>query len=86
MKVFEDLTNTLYRSIGRKPVIALAYVGLALEVTVLPLLLWLAKVPLRRNPWLLALVSLFILVGGGIYVMFATLYAVAADVSTERDR
>ncbi|KAL6878946.1 major facilitator superfamily domain-containing protein [Trichoderma novae-zelandiae] len=72
--------------IGRKPTVLLAYGGMALSPIFGPLMLGLGQHVLRRNPYLLMISSLFLLIGGGAPVVLAMLYAMAADVSSEKDK
>ncbi|KAL7937119.1 major facilitator superfamily domain-containing protein [Trichoderma chlorosporum] len=72
--------------IGRKPTAMLAYGGMALSPISGPLMLGVAQRALRRNPYLLMTGSLFLLIGGGVPVVLAMLYAMAADVSSEKDK
>lgn len=72
--------------IGRKPTALLSYVGLAVSFAFTPLMLSQEKGYVRNNPYVLLAGCLFQLFGGGIPVMFAALYAIAADVSSEKDK
>ncbi|RFU76785.1 hypothetical protein TARUN_5456 [Trichoderma arundinaceum] len=72
--------------IGRKPTVLLAYGGMALSPASGPLMLGLFQHVVRRNPYLLMISSLFLLVGGGSQVVLAMLYAMAADVSSEKEK
>ncbi|KEY73320.1 hypothetical protein S7711_01436 [Stachybotrys chartarum IBT 7711] len=72
--------------IGRKPVAFVAYFGLALSFAFAPFTLGSLSQAIRTNPYVLMLGSLFLLVGGGLQVLLATLYAMAADVSDEKDK
>ncbi|KAM6486659.1 major facilitator superfamily domain-containing protein [Trichoderma sp. SZMC 28011] len=72
--------------IGRKPTMMLAYGGMTLSPISGPLLLGVAQHALRKNPYLLMTGSLFLLIGGGIPVVLAMLFAMAADVSSEKDK
>ncbi|KAM3551257.1 hypothetical protein MY1884_007808 [Beauveria asiatica] len=72
---------------GRKPIALLAYLGLVASFFVTPLML---GPPLRQrvraNPYLLLWGSLFQVAGGGIPVLLQTLYAMAADVSSQEEK
>ncbi|KAM3502683.1 hypothetical protein MY10362_004687 [Beauveria mimosiformis] len=72
---------------GRKPTALLAYFGIVASFFVTPLML---GPPLRQrvraNPYLLLWGSLFQVAGGGIPVLLQTLYAMAADVSSEEEK
>jgi MFS family permease len=72
--------------IGRKPTALFAYVGLAISFSFTPLLFNLLQDTLRRNPYILMTGSLWVLLGGGVPVLLNTLYAIAADVSTEQQK
>jgi MFS family permease len=72
--------------IGRKPTALLAYGGLALSFLFSPFLFSTLTHQVRRNPYLLMCGAIFQLVGGGVQVLLATLYAIAADVSEEKDK
>lgn len=72
--------------IGRKPTMLIAYGGLALSPISGPLMLGVAQRALRKNPYLLMTGSLFLLIGGGGHVAISMLYAMAADVSSEKDK
>lgn len=72
--------------IGRKPTAVLAYVGLAISFSFTPLMFGVFQDTLRRNPYIIMTGSLWTLLGGGIPVLLNTLYAVAADVSTEQQK
>ncbi|EFY91813.1 hypothetical protein MAC_02098 [Metarhizium acridum CQMa 102] len=72
--------------IGRKPTAVLAYVGLAISFSFTPLMFGVFQDTLRRNPYIIMTASLWILLGGGVPVLLNTLYAVAADVSTEQQK
>lgn len=72
--------------IGRRPTALLSYGGLALSFSLSPLMLGPWKYSIRQNPYILLTGSIFTLVGGGIPVLMATLYAIASDVSTEKDK
>ncbi|KAM0258787.1 hypothetical protein ACHAQJ_003629 [Trichoderma viride] len=72
--------------IGRKPTILLAYGGMALSPVSGPLMLGLFQTAVRKNPYLLMISSLFLFIGGGPQVVLAMLYAMAADVSSEKEK
>ncbi|KND93588.1 hypothetical protein TOPH_01530, partial [Tolypocladium ophioglossoides CBS 100239] len=72
--------------IGRKPTAVLAYGGTAVSFAFTPLMLGGMQAQVRGNPYLLMTGSLFLLFGGGVPVLLATLYAMAADVSTEKEK
>ncbi|EFQ34270.1 major facilitator superfamily transporter [Colletotrichum graminicola] len=69
--------------IGRKAGMLLAYTG-TLGAVIWPLL-FLARFP-EASIYLILVGILFFLVGGGVVVFFNNLYAMAADVSTAKDR
>lgn len=72
--------------LGRKPTAFISYFGLAISFAFTPVMLGGQKETVRRNPYILLTGCLFQLIGGGVPVMFAALYAVAADVSAEKDK
>lgn len=72
--------------IGRKPTALLAYGGLALSFVFGPIILSKLQYQVRENPYVLMGGSLWLLLGGGVPVLLATLYAIAADVSSESDK
>ncbi|GAO16874.1 hypothetical protein UVI_02011950 [Ustilaginoidea virens] len=72
--------------IGRKPTAVLAYGGFAVSSCFAPLMLAGFQHHVRRNPYVLMIGSLWVLVGGGVPVLLNTLYAMAADVSTEQEK
>ncbi|UKZ72911.1 hypothetical protein TrVFT333_000548 [Trichoderma virens FT-333] len=72
--------------IGRKPTALLAYGGMIMGAISGPLLLGVGQYALRKNPYLLMIGSLFLLVGGGVPVTLAMLFAMAADVSSEKEK
>lgn len=72
--------------IGRKPTLVLAYGGVTIAFGIGPVLLRAGQRQVRQNPYLLMMGSAFQLIGGGIQVLLATLYAIAADVSSEKDK
>ncbi|OLN86939.1 putative membrane protein C14C4.07 [Colletotrichum chlorophyti] len=69
--------------IGRKAGLLLAYAGSLMAMAWSPFLL--AHFP-QLNIYFLFFGILFFLIGGGAVVMFNNVYAMAADVSTEKDR
>lgn len=72
--------------IGRKPTILLASVGMALGPISGPFMLGFFQSTVRKNPYILMISSLALLIGGGIQVVLAMLYAMAADVSSEKEK
>lgn len=72
--------------IGRRPTALLSYGGVALSFSLSPLMLGPWKYSIRQNPYVLLTGSVFTLLGGGIPVLMATLYAIVSDVTTEKDR
>ncbi|KAK2593713.1 hypothetical protein QQS21_008578 [Conoideocrella luteorostrata] len=72
--------------IGRKPTAVFAYGGLAVSFSFTPLLFNGLQDYFRRNPYILMTGSLWILLGGGVPVLFNTFYAIAADVSAEQEK
>lgn len=72
--------------IGRKPTAVFAYAGIAVSFSFAPLMLGVFRHSVRRNPYILMFGALFQLLGGGVPVLLATLYAMAADVSTEQEK
>ncbi|KAI8714564.1 MFS domain-containing protein [Fusarium sp. LHS14.1] len=72
--------------IGRKPTLLFSYSGVAVSFLFGPAALKSSQDALRENPYILLWGCVFQLFGGGIPVMLNTLYAVAADVSTEQDK
>lgn len=71
---------------GRKPTALLAYIGVFVSFFFGPLMLGTLKHHVRRNPYLMLWGSLFQVMGGGIPVLLQTLYAIAADVSSEEQK
>lgn len=72
---------------GRKPTALLAYLGVFISFLFTPLMLGPPmKQHIRNNPYLLLGGSLFQLFGGGVPVLLHTLYAMAADVSSEENK
>ncbi|GJC90754.1 MFS efflux pump atnC [Colletotrichum liriopes] len=69
--------------IGRKAGMLLAYLGTVFAFSWSPFIL--ARFP-ELNIYFLFFGSAFFLIGGGIVVVFNNIYAMAADVSTEKDR
>ncbi|RSM15255.1 hypothetical protein CEP52_000841 [Fusarium oligoseptatum] len=72
--------------IGRKPTLLFSYSGVAVSFLFGPAALKSSQDALRENPYILLWGCVFQIFGGGIPVMLNTLYAVAADVSTEQDK
>ncbi|KAK7403628.1 hypothetical protein QQX98_010593 [Neonectria punicea] len=72
--------------IGRKPTVIFAYSGVAVSFGFGPVVLKGLQQPIRDNPYLLLMGAVFQLFGGGIPVLLNTLYAIAADVSSEEDK
>ncbi|KAF4466490.1 mfs transporter [Fusarium albosuccineum] len=72
--------------VGRKPTIIFAWSGLAAAFLFAPFSLKVWQTTLRDDPYVVLLGAFFQLFGGGIPVMLSTLYAVAADVSTEQNK
>jgi MFS family permease len=72
--------------VGRKPVILLAYGGMALGNCLIPLMLGPWKHTLRGTPNLMLALSLLNFIGGGIPVLMATVFAMAADVSNDENK
>ncbi|KAL7925557.1 major facilitator superfamily domain-containing protein [Trichoderma austrokoningii] len=72
--------------IGRKPTILLASIGMALGPLSGPFMLGFFQSAVRKNPYILMISSLFLLIGGGTQVVLAMLYAMAADVSSEKEK
>lgn len=72
--------------IGRKPTIMFAYLGIVITFGLGPLMLRYVQQPIRDNPYLMMTGCVFQFIGGGIPVLLSTLYAVAADVSSEKEK
>jgi MFS family permease len=72
--------------IGRKPTVMLAWSGIAVCFLFAPFSMKAFQGELREKPYLLILGGFFQIFGGGIPVMFSTLYSIAADVSSEEDK
>jgi MFS family permease len=72
--------------IGRKPTALISYGGVALSFSFAPLLLGPWKQMIRSNPYILLVGNVWLLFGGGVPVLIATLYSIAADVSTEQEK
>lgn len=51
-----------------------------------PVMLGFFQRAVRKNPYLLMISSLFLFIGGGAQVVLAMLYAMAADVSSEKEK
>ena len=64
----------------------LAYGGMAVSFLFGPLMLGTHGNYVRQHPYILLTGSVFQLVGGGVQVLLATLYAIVADVSEEKDK
>lgn len=72
---------------GRKPTALLAYIGVFASFFFTPLMLGPPlRGSIRANPYLLLWGNIFQAAGGGIPVLLQTLYAMAADVSSEADK
>lgn len=71
---------------GRKPTALLAYGGVIISFLFTPLMFGPLKQQVRNNPYLMLWGSLFQVMGGGIPVLLQTLYAIAADVSTDEEK
>lgn len=72
--------------IGRKPTLLISYTGIFISFSFAPLLLGPWKQVIRDNPYVLLWGNVWILFGGGVPVLLATLYSIAADVSTEQEK
>ncbi len=72
--------------IGRKPTLLISYTGVLISFAFAPLLLGPWKNIIRANPYLLLCGNVWLLIGGGVPVLLATLYSIAADVSTEQEK
>lgn len=72
--------------IGRRPVLVLSYAGLVASFFFGPLMLARGPGFVASNPGILFVGGLFQLVGGGVPVLLATLYSVAADVSSDKEK
>lgn len=72
--------------VGRKPVLMLSYGGLAVGFCSTPWGLSYLSYFIRENPYFLMLGSLLNIIGGGMAVFMATMYAIATDVSSEEDK
>lgn len=73
-------------TIGRKPIILMAYGAQAVSFCLTPFALGELRMIVRENPYILLWGTLFTLIGGGVPVLMSTFYAIAADVSTEKDK
>ncbi|CAM1508145.1 Fc.00g049930.m01.CDS01 [Cosmosporella sp. VM-42] len=71
---------------GRKPTLIFSFTGVAISFGFGPLMMRKMQYQIRENPYLLMMGSAFQVLGGGIQVLLATIYAIAADVSTEKDK
>ncbi|KAK5993615.1 Efflux pump ustT-like protein [Cladobotryum mycophilum] len=78
--------GTLADKIGRKPTALFSYAGIALSLFFGPFMLGTMQREVRSNPYILVLGSLFLFLGGGIQVLLAALYSIAADVSSEKEK
>lgn len=78
--------GTLADRIGRKPTVIIAYSGIAVSFLFAPLLMGTFARAVRRHPYLLMSGQLFQFLGGSVVVLFATLYAIAADVSDDKTK
>lgn len=87
LSVHDDvcLWDTLLTSlrIGRKPVLIMAFSGLALSFATSPMYFSYLR---GINPYWILPGCIFQAVGGGIPVIFTTLYSIAADVTDEKNR
>lgn len=72
--------------IGRKPTAIFAYAGVAVSMGIGPFFLKDLSNLIRHKPYVLLVGSVFQIFGGGIPVLLATLYAIAADVSSEEQK
>lgn len=72
--------------IGRKPTLLLSYLGVAVSFYFSPFMLGKLNHTVRRNPYVLMWGYLFQLIGGGVPVLLATLYAIVTDVSGEQEK
>ncbi|KAI5461453.1 major facilitator superfamily domain-containing protein [Mariannaea sp. PMI_226] len=72
--------------IGRKPTVIFSYAGVAFSMGIGPFFLKDLQQLIRDKPYILLIGSIFQLFGGGIPVLLSTLYAIAADVSSEEEK
>lgn len=77
-----DIVLTCTR-IGRKPVLIMAYAALTFSFATSPLYFHYFR---DTNPYWILPGCFFQAVGGGIPVIFTTLYSIAADVTDEKNR
>lgn len=73
-------------TIGRKPVLLLAYTGQAVSFCLVPFFFGTLRMTVRKHPYILMINVLFTLVGGGVPMLLSTFYAIVSDVSTEKDK
>lgn len=73
-------------TVGRKPVLLLAYTGQALAFCLVPFFFGPMQMAVRKHPYILMLDVLFNLMGGGIPVLLSLFYAIVSDVSTEKNK
>lgn len=66
--------------------VLLSYGGMATSFCLMPLMLGPLKYTMRENPNFMLGGSVLTLVGGGVPVLMSTLYAMAADVSSEETK
>jgi PCFT/HCP family folate transporter-like MFS transporter 1/3 len=72
--------------IGRKPTVIFSYAGVAFSMGIGPFFLKDLSNLIRHHPNWLLVGSIFQIFGGGIPVLLSTLYAIAADVSSEEQK
>jgi MFS transporter, PCFT/HCP family, solute carrier family 46 (folate transporter), member 1 len=72
--------------IGRKPVALFSYMGLVMSFSFGALMLGTCQHQVRSNPYILMAGSLFLLLGGGIPVLLVILFAIAVEISTEKEK
>lgn len=72
--------------IGRKRTALICYSGLVLSFGFGPVLIWAFPRQVRQNPYILMTACLWQVIGGGANVLMATLYAMGADVSSEKNK
>jgi PCFT/HCP family folate transporter-like MFS transporter 1/3 len=72
--------------VGRRPTALFAYSGLWMSFALSTTFLGSFKYTIRRHPYYLMFGNFWLLFGGGAHVLIATLYAIAADVTDEKDR
>ncbi|PHH83313.1 hypothetical protein CDD82_2283 [Ophiocordyceps australis] len=78
--------GALSDAIGRKPAAICAYISTTLSHMYTPFILATFQTSVPSHPYLLLPGSLFTLLGGGIEVFFATINAMAADVSSDSQK